>query len=77
MPNIQVRDVPTDVHDALVARAARAGQSLQQYLAGELARLAATPSIDEVIDRIGRRGVSDELSVRDAIEALESERARR
>ena len=36
----------------LVRRAQAAGQSLQQYLAAELARLAATPTFDEVLARI-------------------------
>jgi hypothetical protein len=54
MPNVLVRDLPADVHAALQRRADARGQSLQQYLAGELARLAAQPSVDEVLDRIAR-----------------------
>lgn len=55
MPNVLVRDIPDDVHAALRHRAEQRGQSLQQYLAGELSRLAERPSLDEVLDRIGRR----------------------
>jgi hypothetical protein len=55
MRNILVRDVPDDVHAVLADRAARRGQSLQQYLASELARLAERPTLDEVLDRIDRR----------------------
>ncbi len=55
MPNVLVRDLPDDVHSALQRRAVAAGQSLQQYLAHELARLAATPSMEEVLDRISQR----------------------
>ncbi len=55
MPNVLVRDVPEDVHAALQRRAEQRGQSLQQYLAGELKRLAEKPSLDEVLDRIDRR----------------------
>jgi hypothetical protein len=55
MPNLLVRDVPDAVHAALQRRAEKRGQSLQQYLAGELKRLAEKPSLDEVLDRIGRR----------------------
>lgn len=55
MPNVLVRDLPDDVHAALQHRADARGQSLQQYLAGELRRLAEQPSLDEVLDRIGRR----------------------
>ena len=76
MPNVQVRDVSSEVHEALVRRAALAGQSLQQYLMAQLARIAATPTLDEVLDRIEQRSKGD-LSTAQAVDALESERARR
>jgi hypothetical protein len=76
MPNVQVRDVPDDVHEALVRRAELAGQSLQQFLAAQLARIAATPSIDEIIDRIEGRATG-RLSAASAIDAIGDERARR
>ena len=53
MPNVLVRDLPDDVHARLQLRARAAGQSLQQYLASELTRLATVPSMQEVLDRIG------------------------
>lgn len=76
MTNVQVRDVPDEVHQALVRRAELAGQSLQQFLAAQLAEIAATPTVQEVLDRIERRpkGV---LSAAAAIEALDEEHARR
>ena len=55
MPNVLVRDVPDEVHASLQRRADAAGQSLQQYLAAELARLALTPTMDEVLARVSRR----------------------
>ena len=55
MPNVLVRDLPDDVHAGLQRRAEAAGQSLQQYLATELTRLATTPSMQDVLSRIGRR----------------------
>lgn len=39
MPTITIRNVPTDVHSTLVARAALKGISLQTYLLGELVGL--------------------------------------
>jgi antitoxin FitA len=54
MRNVLVRDLPDEVHAALQRRAERRGQSLQQYLAGELRRLAERPAVDEVLERIGR-----------------------
>ena len=76
MPNVQVRDVPPEVHAALVRRAERAGQSLQQFLAQQLAAIAATPSVGEVLDRIERRP-KGHLAADAALEMLEHDRARR
>lgn len=55
MPNILVRDLPAEVHAQLQQRAESQGQSLQQYLSTELRRLAGQPTLNEVLDRIGRR----------------------
>ena len=76
MPNVLIRDVPENVHARLQARADGGGQSLQQYLAGELRRLAERPSMEEVLARIaahrgGRVGL--ERAVRD----MAAERHRR
>ncbi len=76
MPNVQIREVPQDVHEALVRKAELAGQSLQQYLSTQLAVIASTPTVDEVIDRIERRAKGS-VSRMSAITALQYERARR
>jgi plasmid stability protein len=76
MPNLLVRDVPDDVHAALQRRAARRGQSLQQFLAAELRRLADRPSVDEVLDRIERRS-GGRVGLRQAAEDLGEGRAER
>lgn len=76
MPNLLVRDIPENVHAALQRRAERQGQSLQQYLAGELRRLADRPSIDEVLDRIERRR-GGQVGLQQAVDDLSGERAGR
>ena len=73
MPNVQVRDVPDDVHEALVRRAKEAGQSLQQYLAVQLATLAATPTLEEILARIEER-TGGHLTAGDSVAALQAER---
>jgi plasmid stability protein len=74
--NVLVRDLPDDVHAALQRRAERRGQSLQQYLAGELRRLAEQPTVDEVLERIEqRRGGT--VGLAQAAEDLREERPRR
>jgi len=52
---ITVRDVPVEVRDELAARAARSGQSLQEYLRGFLVNAAARPPVDDVIARARAR----------------------
>lgn len=74
--NVLVRDIPDDVHAALQRRAERRGQSLQQYLAGELRRLAEQPTVDEVLDQIEqRRGGA--VGLAQAAEDLSEARTRR
>lgn len=55
MPSIQIKDVPDEVHAVLRRRAAAAHQSLQEYLRSRLIEEAATPTLDEVLDRAGGR----------------------
>ena len=73
MPNVLVRDVPDEVHANLQRRADAAGQSLQQYLAAELARLASTPTMDEVLARVSRRR-GGRVGFDAAVNDLDSER---
>lgn len=53
--SITIRNVPDAVRDALAARAARAGRSLQEHLRAELIELARRPSVGEVLDRVRQR----------------------
>jgi antitoxin FitA len=76
MANVLVRDVPEDVHAALQRRAERRGQSLQQFLAGELRRLAERPGLDEVLDRIDRRQ-GGRVGLGQAVDDLSAERSGR
>ncbi|MDQ3679157.1 MAG: hypothetical protein M3378_01155 [Actinomycetota bacterium] len=53
--SITVRNVPSDVHRELAARAARSGQSLQEFVRAELVRLANRPSAADLSERIRAR----------------------
>jgi antitoxin FitA len=55
MPSVQIKDVPEDSHRVLRQRAARAHQSLQEYLRSRLIAAAGQPMLDEVFDRITAR----------------------
>jgi hypothetical protein len=76
MPNVLVRDLPSSVHATLQKRAERRGQSLQQYLAAELERLAERPSVDEVLDRIKKRR-GGRVGLTQAAEDISAERSQR
>ena len=65
---ITIRDVPDAVRDELAARAARAGQSLQEYLRGMLVDTTSRPAPADVIARARAR--VDATGVRVGAEAI-------
>jgi len=76
MPSVQIKDVPEDTHRILRERAARAHQSLQEYLRTRLIDDASQPTLDEVLDRVAtRRGGS--VSFSSAVSHVRAERDRR
>ena len=72
--NIQIRNVPDNVHRTLRARASAADQSLSEYLLTELTRVAERPPVADVLARASTRhgGVSTE----DILAAVRSGRDR-
>ncbi len=59
MADLQIHDVPTDVHRRLRSLAALAGQSLNEFLLARLNDLAYKPSVPELLDRISEREAYD------------------
>lgn len=55
MTNVLIRDLTEETHRELLRRAQERGQSLQQYLAAELTRLAVSPTLEDVLRRIESR----------------------
>ena len=53
--NIQLRNVPDDLHRTLKARAALAGLSLSDFLLDHARRLAERPTLEEMRERLARR----------------------
>lgn len=53
--SITIRDVPNEVRDELAARAARAGQSLQEYLSLTLRELVEKPDLPTALTEIRAR----------------------
>jgi plasmid stability protein len=55
VPNVQIRNVPEDVHARLKERAAYAGQSLNEYLLQQMREIASLPTIAEMTERLRAR----------------------
>jgi antitoxin FitA len=76
MPSVQIKDVPEDTHRVLRERAARAHQSLQEYLRSRLIADASQPTLEEVLARAaGRSG--GRVSFDDAVSHTRADRDRR
>jgi antitoxin FitA len=71
---LQIRNVPDEAREALKARAAARGESLNTYLLRLLQRDVARPTVQEVLDRAARRA---EQAQGAAVEVLAEERADR
>jgi antitoxin FitA len=52
---VQIRNVPTDLHRELKARAALEGMSLSDYLLRELRHALDRPTLDEIRKRLSHR----------------------
>lgn len=76
MTNVLVRDLTAETHRELVRRAEARGQSLQQYLVSELTRLAASPTLEDVLARIETRS-GGRIGLAQGVADLADERSRR
>jgi antitoxin FitA len=52
---VQIRNVPSDLHRELKARAALEGMSLSDYLLRELRQVLDRPTLDEMRKRLSSR----------------------
>ena len=77
MPNVLVRDLPADVHAVLLGKAAARQQSLQQFLAIELRRIAEEKQLADILDDIERRHSGGRIGFQQAVDAIDAERDRR
>lgn len=76
MPAITIRDVTAATRDELASRAARKGQSLQQFLRGELEAMAERPDRAAVLERIRKRkdATGSQLSAKEILAELDADR---
>jgi hypothetical protein len=67
---IQIRNVPSELHRRLKAKAALSGQSLSSYLLAEIQHLADRPTEEELLQRLRQRtAVTPSISPADAVRA--------
>jgi len=60
---ITIRDVPEEVRRELATRAAQAQKSMQEYLKGELQRLASRPSAQTWLEHVRKRKLGSDRRV--------------
>jgi plasmid stability protein len=72
--NIQIRNVPDDVHEVYKRRAAAAGMSLQEYLLSDLSVRATRLTMDEAMARIDRHRRGSTVTVDDVVQAIREDR---
>ena len=73
---ITIRNVDPEVRDILKARAAGRRQSMQEYLHGELERLASQPSIEDLMEEVRARKAADPayIGVEKILDARDADR---
>lgn len=74
MKNLQIRNVPDDVHRRLKSRAALEGRSLSEYALFELVRALERPTRTELLQRVRERSVVEDV---DVVEIVREEREAR
>lgn len=78
MATIQVRNLPDDTVRAWKVRAAKRGQSLQEYMLHHLVEEAERPTVDELFDEIEARGNRRfDMSAETVVNAIHDDREAR
>ncbi len=73
---ITIRDVPEEVRDELASRAALQRKSMQEFLRGELERIASRPSLDKWLRDVRERKAASgtRANARDIVSARDADR---
>lgn len=71
---LQIRNVPEPARQALKARAARAGKSLNSYLLDVIEREVARPSFEDVLERVSHRSERSPVSSLTSVQRARDER---
>lgn len=73
---ITIRDVPEEVRDELASRAALQRKSMQEFLRGELERIASRPSVETWLQTVRERkeAAGTRVSAATIVEARDADR---
>jgi plasmid stability protein len=78
MTSITIRNVPDETRKILAARAARQGQSMQEFLRVLLEQTAAKADRNEVMDRVRHRvevlGMGNDLGAEEIVSMIREDR---
>jgi plasmid stability protein len=75
MATIQIRNVPDEVATICKVRAAKAGQSLQEYMLAEVIQLAERSTVDELYAELeASRTNNNDLTAEDIVSIIHQER---
>ncbi len=77
MSAIQVKNVPSGLHERLRARARAEGRNLSEYVLDALERDLMVPSTREWLDRVARDGPVPGIASGEVVEALHAGREER
>lgn len=72
--NIQIRNVPDEVHEVYKRRAAAAGMSLQEYLLSDLKDRAGRLTMDEAMVRITNHVAGSRATMSDVVDSIREDR---
>jgi plasmid stability protein len=74
MTTLYIREVSEEVAETLKQRAAAQGKSLSAYVGAELAKIAARPTNEEIVERLRARDRSNGPTTDEIVAAVHADR---
>ena len=74
MTTLYIREVSEEVAKTLKQRAAAQGKSLSAYVGAELAKIAARPTNEEIVERLRARDRSNGPTTDEIVAAVQADR---
>jgi plasmid stability protein len=74
MGTLYIREVSEEVAETLKQRAAAQGKSLSAYVGAELAKIAARPTNEEIVERLRARDRTNGPTTDEIVAAVQADR---